>query len=701
MHLPREPIDSQGLGLLRCLSEFVTGRFRGGTLSAIERLVMPTPAPSSRAVRFGPFEADLSSGELRKHGLRVKLQDQPFQILAMLLEHPGEVLTREELHRKLWATDTFVDFDHGLNNAINRLREALNDSAEAPRFVETLPRRGYRFIAQVDNSAAAPTLPLLDASSDVNAEALSHAASEENPSVEVSPPAKSRRTIEKFWLAATGVGVAAALVLCLYLVRERRFGAGSIRIQSIAVLPLENLLGDPAQEYLVDGMTDGLTTSLAQMRGIRVISRTSAMRYKGTKKGLAEIAQELHVDAVVEGSISRSNDAMRINAQLIYAPHDRHIWARSYEGVQSNLPVIENEIASDVAGKIGMPLTPGSSRLIPTVLSVNPDAYDFYLRAEPYYGVETREANDEAVRLLEKSVAADTKFAAAYAALATAYRVRAFSVEPEKTDEWVEKSTAAVQKSLSLDANLAEGYVSRGYLLWSRANNWSYERAAADYRHALQLNPNLAEAHHQLANVYNHVGLLDRADEEIQKAVAVDPLNTGIRYRVGINLLYKGQYEESLSMLRDSQKFMPFLWAFQTSFALQHIRRHKEAQERIDQLLKTGPPDRSGSLTSMQALLAADAGDALMAEHKIQEAVAKGRGYQHFHHVAYAVASSYALMNKPKQALHYLQIVADDGFPCYPLFAHDSNLDRLRNDPGFLTFLAEEKRQWEYFRAHL
>jgi tetratricopeptide (TPR) repeat protein len=252
-----------------------------------------------------------------------------------------------------------------------------------------------------------------------------------------------------------------------------------------------------------------------------------------------------------------------------------------------------------------------------------------------------------------------------------------------------------------LDPNLAEGYVSRGYLLWSRANGWSHERAVSDYRHALELNPNLAEAHHQLANVYNHVGLLDKAGEEIKRAIALDPLNTGIRFRVGINFLYQGKYEESLVELRDSEKFLPPFWAFQMSFALQHLGRQREAQEKIETLLKANPLDTGGSLTAMQAMLAADAGDVPLAERKIQEAIAKGKGYQHFHHVAYAVASAYALLDRHDQALQYLRTVADDGFPCYPLFAHDSNLDHLRNDPGFLSFLREQKKQWEYFREHL
>jgi tetratricopeptide (TPR) repeat protein len=386
---------------------------------------------------------------------------------------------------------------------------------------------------------------------------------------------------------------------------------------------------------------------------------------------------------------------------LIYAPGDSHIWARSYEGATSDLAAMESEMANDLARKIGTATLSESSKSLSRTVTLNPEAYDLYLRAEPYYGIETREANDRAVQLLEKSVATDAKFAAGYAALATAYRVRAFSVEPEKTDEWVEKSTAAVQKSLSLDANLAEGYVSRGFLLWSRANGWSYERAVADYRHALELNPNLAEAHHQLANVYNHVGLLDKAEEEIKKAVTLDPLNTAIRFRVGINLLYQGKYEESLVELRDSEKLRPDLWVFQTSFALQHLGRRQEAQERVDGFLKTRPVDESGSLTSMQALLDAEAGDTPFAERKIQEALARGKGHQHFHHIAYAVASAYALLDRREQALRYLQIAANDGFPCYPLFEHDSNLNKLRTDARFLTFLAEQKKQWEYFRVHL
>ena len=662
---------------------------------------MSNSSESAGLARFGPFEVDFRAGELLKNGRKIRLQDQPLQVLSMLLEKSGEVVTREELRQKLWPGDTFVDFDHGLNNAINRLREALSDSAQAPRFIETLPRRGYRFIAEVNGDAS--TASRADVITDsIETGEVSTATGSEAAAAEKFPPVQSRRRVRKIWLATAGLAIAAVLLFGLKLGRQRLFGtSASMRIQSLAVLPLDNLTGDPAQDYFADGMTDALTTDLAQMGGIRVISRTSAMHYKGSKKALPEIARELGVDAVVEGSASRSNGAIHVNAQLVYAPGDRHLWAHSYDLDAANLLTVQAEIAGAVAREIrATPSSEAISRLSKTH-PVNPEAYDLYLRALPYYGIQTKEANDEAIRLLEKSVTIDGNFAAAYAALATAYRTRAFSIAPEKADEWVERTTAAVQKSLSLDVNLADAYVSRGYLLWSRANNWSHQRAVSDYRHALELNPNLAEAHHQLANVYNHVGLLDKADAEIEKAVALDPLNTGIRFRVGINLLYQGKYDESLVELRDSEKFLPPFWAFQTSFALQHLGRQQEAEERISRMLKVNPLDPGGSLTAMQAVFAADAGDAPLAERKIREAIAKGKGYQHFHHVAYAVASAYALLNRREQALQYLRAAADDGFPCYPLFEHDSNLNHLRNDPRFLSFLAEQKKQWEYFREHL
>jgi TolB-like protein/DNA-binding winged helix-turn-helix (wHTH) protein len=263
----------------------------------------------SGRLRFGVFDLDLRAGELRKHGLRVRLQEQPFQLLAMLLEHPGEVVTREELQKKLWPADTFVDFDHGLNKAISKIREALSDSAESPRFVETVARRGYRFLAEVK---------------------VADAATVRSPELagKLAMPKTFPRPLA--WKAS----VFGLLVLMASLAtwKLHSWKRPSPVIRSLAVLPLESLSSDASQDYFADGMTDELISDLGQISALRVISRTSVMAYKHTRKPLPEIARELNVDAVVEGTVLRSGDQVRITAQLIEASADKHLWSQSHEG---------------------------------------------------------------------------------------------------------------------------------------------------------------------------------------------------------------------------------------------------------------------------------------------------------------------------------------------------------------------------------
>lgn len=651
-------------------------------------------APKSvRTARFGAFEVDFRAGELLKHGRRIRLQNQPLQILAMLLEHPGEVVTREELRQKLWPSDTFVDFDHGLNNAINRLREVLGDSAENPRFIETLPRRGYRFSAEVENVP-----PDLAADSPVGQPPSASPAAIPEP-----PPAPYLWTR---LLKPAALGVAAVLVVGLLLGglyvswwRESAADtAAPASIRSIAVLPLENLTGDSSKDYMADGMTDALTTQLAQVPGIRVTSRTSATQYKKQKKPLPQIARELGVDAVVEGTLQLSGERLSISTQLIDARTDQHVWARIYERELRELPSWHIDAARDIASELRLPLSPHDQERLARDQWAQPEAYDYYLRAQSHFGIQTKGQNDAAIELLQKAVALDPNFAAAYAALGTAYEVRSFEIEPEQK-QWEEKSFAAIQKALQLEPNLADGYVARGHLWWSLSNHFPHEQAIQDFRRALGLNPNLAEAHHQIANVYNHIGLLDKAKEEIEKAVALDPLNTGARFRAGINLLYRGDYEQSLLTIRDSQRFNPPLWAFQTSYALFQLGRREEVKERVEQFLGKYSEDPGGLLVSMQALLAAAAGDRTRAEERIRVALTKEQGYNHFHHTAYAIASAYALMKQPELAIRYLQKLAEEGFPCYPLFERDPNLDNLRQNPRFIEFMAKQKKQWEHFKT--
>jgi len=266
---------------------------------------MALEVQSTGILRFGVFEVDLRSGELRKQGVRIKLQDQPFQVLRLLLQHAGELVTREELRSQIWPADTFVDFDNSLYAAINKLREALGDSADSPRFVETLLRRGYRFIASVD--------------------ALGTGADAQDVR-QPGEPRPAPRLLRRL-IALLSLAILAAALFAWNVFHNTR----APRIHSLAVLPLTNLSGDPAQEFFSDGMTDALITSLAKMGSVKVISRTSVMRYKKTDKSLPEIARELNVDAIIEGAVQRLGDHVRISAQLVEGSTDRHLWASSYD----------------------------------------------------------------------------------------------------------------------------------------------------------------------------------------------------------------------------------------------------------------------------------------------------------------------------------------------------------------------------------
>src|SRR4029077_15177084 len=311
---------------------------------------MSESAHAPKVLRFGVFDVDMQAGELRKTGLRVKLQKQPFQVLVVLLERPGEVVTREELRQRLWPADTFVDFDLSLNSALKKLRYALGDVADSPTFIETIPRRGYRFIAAVKPVTA-------DSDNNSGLFQLETTRTEEKATRRVSAPMPASAREGRSWRRAAKVSLlvlamAAAMLVVWSLAWRTRSSANTnsqANIQSLAVLPLENLSGDPSQDYFADGMTDELITNLGQIGSLRVISRTSVMQYRGVRKPLAQIAAELNVEAVVEGSVLRSGERVRITAQLIQVPADKHIWAQSYEGDIRDTLTVQNRVARAIA----------------------------------------------------------------------------------------------------------------------------------------------------------------------------------------------------------------------------------------------------------------------------------------------------------------------------------------------------------------
>jgi TolB-like protein/DNA-binding winged helix-turn-helix (wHTH) protein/Tfp pilus assembly protein PilF len=463
---------------------------------------MPTSEPGVRRLRFDNFELDLRTEELRKHGVRLRLQGQPLQVLAALLKRAGDVVTREELQAQIWNTDTFVDFDHSLHNAIARLREVLGDSAVRPRYIETLPRRGYRFIAPVDaGDVLAP----------------SGAADSAPPAALPGHP----RLTKSHALLLTAFAV---LVISIVFWLARTGGAptnAAPRLNSIAVLPLENLSGDPSQEFFADGMTDQLITDLAKVGSLRVISRTSVMQYKGTRKGLPEIARELNVDAIVEGSVIRSGQRVRVTAQLVQAPTDQHLWAETYDRDLGDILKLQGEVANAIAGQVRAQLTPTQQALIRRAAAVDPAAYDAYLKGRLYFVNEFTKPDSlkKAQHLFEEAIQKDPNFALAYAGLADTYLYLTFSGTLPKESAYP-SAKKALAKALELDDTIGEAHDTLGVLYWQF--DWDWDAAEREFNRAIALAPSYSCAHEDRAIFLAAAGRRSEALAEIAKIDQLD-----------------------------------------------------------------------------------------------------------------------------------------------------------------------------------
>ena len=460
------------------------------------------------------------------------------------------------------------------------------------------------------------------------------------------------------------------------------------------MLPLQNLSGDAAQDSFAEGITDTLITGLSKIPALRVVSRPAVMNYTKAGKSAAEIGRELKLDAVVTGSVVRNGNRVQLALELIHVPTRRNLWAQQYDRDLRNVLTLARDVKRDIAETIGLGPLPQKSDAPP----VNAEAYDQYLRGRFYLYRQTRDDNDAAIAALENSVAADPNFAAAHAELAQAYVWKLFLFAPAER-ELEEKAFVAVEKALALDPDSAVAYLARGRLLWTPANHFPHERAIREYRHALALNPTLHEARNQLSLIYCHIGAFSEALQESQLALTADPNNHLAQFRMAQTLNFQGKYEEALSTLRTiPPDANPALVGHQIAWALFNLGRKEETSARLEQLLKDYPEDTGGVFTSIQAVLAASDGQNSVAENKIKSAIEKGKGFGHFHHTAYHIACAYALINKPEQSIKWLEIAADDGFPCYPLFESDPNLNSLRQDGRFVAFLSRSKQKWEYYK---
>jgi TolB-like protein/DNA-binding winged helix-turn-helix (wHTH) protein/Tfp pilus assembly protein PilF len=476
---------------------------------------MATTAPISPTLRFGAFELDTRAGQLRKGGVKLRLRGQPLQVLAILVEHAGEVVTREELQTQIWPADTFVDFDHGLHNAIARIREALGDSAETPRYIETLPRRGYRFIGTV--------------------EAFRTPSVAEEPIANVSPAgtlAQPRKHNLSFILI---ICVFFVLGLAAWSVRRYVYAKAAVRpIHSIAVLPLDNLSGNPSEEFFADGMTDQLITDLAKVGSLRVISRTSVMQYKGAKKSLPAIARELNVDAIVEGSVVRSGQRVRVTAQLVQAVSDQHLWAETYDRDLGDVLKLQGEVADAIAQQVGAQLNPTQQALIRRAHPVNPAAYDAYLKGRLYLVNEFTKQDSlrKAQHYFEEAIREDPKFALAHTGLADTYVYMAFAGALQK-DQAYGLAKEALAKAMELDDSIGEAHDTLGLL--NSQFDWNWDAADREFNRAIALAPSYSCAHEDRATFLALIGRRTEALAEIKK---IDQLDYGFSAAYTVSATY-------------------------------------------------------------------------------------------------------------------------------------------------------------------
>jgi TolB-like protein/DNA-binding winged helix-turn-helix (wHTH) protein/Tfp pilus assembly protein PilF len=468
---------------------------------------------------FGVFELDRRAGELRKSGVLVHLPPQPFRVLALMASHPGQVVTREEIRRQIWDDETFVDFEQGLNHCIRQVRTALGDDAESPRYIETLPRRGYRFNYPVTVACAlADSSPI-----DAVASALRRA---------------DRALPYRFvTLAAAVVVLIVAAVVALNVdgLRNRLLGRATVppKIDSIAVLPVENLSGDPSQEYFAEGMTEELITTLGQISALRVISKTSVMRYKGTREPLPEIGRELNVDAVLEAAVLRSGDRIRITAQLIDARADCHLWAQTYERDLGNVLSLQDNVARDIASQIKIKLTPHENAQLAQSRPLNREAYEAYVRGRNEYSRWSRQGSVRAAEYFYKAVEKDPDYALAYGWLAMSYN--AFVVfESLPPAQAYSRARKAASKALEIDSNVVEAHLA---LAWIRfAFDWDWSASEREFQDALVANPGSSMAHWLYAWFLTCMGREDEARSQIRRALDSDPFNPSVNTCFGEEL---------------------------------------------------------------------------------------------------------------------------------------------------------------------
>ena len=640
---------------------------------------MKNSAQPAERFRFGDFEVDLHTGDLRKHGHRIRLQEKPFQILSLLLERAGEVVTRDELRQRLWPADTFVDFDANLNTSLNRLRQALGDTANEQIFIRTIPRQGYRFIAtitKVEESMDTPAPP---------------------PDPVEAPLARGRATKLRTWLRsfsppglrfflAAAVLVAATAGGIAYFRwpgRSAEAGRNPHR-GTILVMPFEDLSGDPSQDYLSDGLTDEMITRLGEIspRHLNVIARSTAMQYKGTRKTIEQVADEQHVDYILEGSFRRQGDRVRITAQLFNARDRGSLWTEAYERNASDLFSIQREVADRIAQSLSLELLAPAVHSAAAARPVDSEAYDAYLKG-------LFELNKRTPADLQKSIAyfglasqKDPQFAPAYAAMAYSYNVAAGWTYLSPTEAYP-KAKAAAQKALAIDDTLADSHLANAEVLHDY--DWDWSGAEQEYLRALELNPSSAVGHKLYAEYLTHAGRYQEALAQIRKAQQLDPASLITNAFVCFVYMHAREYDNAIKECKKDieldPRFMPAHdWL---GFSYLFKGRYEEAAAEFRKAL-----DLSGNANYfLTALAMTDGLEGKKEEAKKILGELKLRATQTYVS-PYGLADVYIGLGDKEQALAMLERAARERSADLMFLAGAPEFDALHDEPGFKAIVA-------------
>jgi len=518
----------------------------------------------NKAVRqlyeFGPFVLDPGERLVRHGTARMELPPRAFDTLLVLVENSGRLLEKDDLMRAVWG-DTVVE-ENNLSQVIYLLRKALRDGEDGARYIETVPKRGYRFLAEVREFESG------EGNGKTGKSSFSPASSSEDEFRPYSSAATNgadssgkNSALRRGWVQGLAAVLAIVTVLALLQSkdwRQKLFGnADALPIRSVAVLPLQNLSNDPNQEYFVDGMTDELITDLAQIRELKVVSKTSIMQYKGTRTPLPQIGRELGVDAVVEGSVLRSGDRVRITAQLIRTATDRHIWAETYDGDLKDVLSLQGRVAEAITDQVKLNLTAEESGRLRRVSIVNPEALDLYLRGRYAWNQRNAESFHRAIQYFNQAIEKDSNFALAYSGLADTYTLLALYGEGTAA---MTEANAAAEKALRLDDTLAEAHTSLAAV--KILHGWDWQGAEQEFHRAIKLNPNSAQAHHWYGNLLlGPEGRHEEAIAELLRAQELNPLSQIINADTGFAYYLAGRYDLALpayqKVLAANPNFVP------------------------------------------------------------------------------------------------------------------------------------------------